>query len=165
MHETPEIRPLSQPDIEPLSLIGLKAWQSGIKPLVPEHIHGRMLATNPFAPFLEKLGKEVLVAEVERNLIGFAACEHADNHISDLWVDPAFEGRGIGSALLHALEARILDKGYNRVTIQVAAGNARALGLYQHLGYRVDWRETRLDPILETRLEKIGLSKTLFAST
>lgn len=88
-------------------------------------------------------------------------CEHADDTISDIWISPSFEGRGAGSALIKALEAEIAERGYSEAQMQVAALNERALGLYEHLGYLQIWRKTMFDPILETTLEKIGLSKKL----
>ena len=47
------------------------------------------------------------------------------------------------------------------VPSDLLAGIERALRLYQHLGYRVLWKKVAFDPILETDLEKIGLSKAL----
>ena len=155
------IRPSQPADLQCLAAIGLRAWQRGISSLVPESTRTRIPMENPFVPFLESVGSEVLVAEYEGTPAGFAACEHADNHITDLWVDPDFEGRGISSALLQALETRIAQRGYDRTLIQVAAENTRALGLYRHLGYSIDWQETRYDPILKTNLAKIGLSRPI----
>lgn len=85
-----------------------------------------------------------------------------DDTISDIWVAPAFEGRGAGTALITALEAQIAERGRTQAQIQVAAANDRALRLYHNLGYRQLWRKVAFDPVLETDLEKIGLSKPLY---
>jgi ribosomal-protein-alanine N-acetyltransferase len=102
-----------------------------------------------------------LVAEVQGRAAAIGACEDADDCISDIWVAPAFEGQGAGSALIRALEVQILSRGYTEARIQVAAANARALGLYRHLGYRQLWRRIVSDPVLGTQLEKIGLARRL----
>ncbi len=144
-----------------LAQIGLAAWRKGIRPLVSAHVAEATEQTNPFLPFVRELGPRILVAEVGGAPAGLGASENEDDVISDIWVAPAFEGRGAGSALIKALEAQIAERGYRQAAIQVAARNERALQLYQHLGYRVLWRKVAFDPILQTELEKIGLSKAL----
>jgi [ribosomal protein S18]-alanine N-acetyltransferase len=155
------IRPALPDEANVLARIGLAAWRKGIEPLVPEHVSLKIERSNPFLPFLQELGSRALVAEIDGEPAGLGACEHADDTISDVWIAPAFEGRGAGSALIRALEAEIAGRGYAAVQIQVAALNARAFQLYQHLGYRRLWRKVLFDPILEIELEKIGLSKPL----
>jgi ribosomal-protein-alanine N-acetyltransferase len=147
--------------LDRLADIGLRAWQKGIGPLVSADVYQRITAKNPFQPFLAGLGEKVLVAEIEDDTVGLGACEHGDNHITDLWVDPDREGLGTGSALMCGLETLISAKGYRIAKIDVAAANARALELYQHLGYEIDWQARRFDPILQIELDKIGLFKTL----
>ena len=105
--------------------------------------------------------KHILVATDGGKPAGLGACEHADDTISDIWVSPAFEGRGIGSALLAALEQEIAGRGHGQARIAVAAANERAFRLYRHRGYREIWRGTRHDPILATPLEKVELAKDL----
>ncbi|MCZ4091951.1 GNAT family N-acetyltransferase [Sinorhizobium psoraleae] len=155
------IRTAMPHELEALAQIGLSAWRKGIKPLVPEPVTAKIEHGNAFVPFLRELGPRVLVAEIDGEPAGIGACEHADDTISDIWVAPAFEGRGAGSALVAALEAQIAERGHTEARIHVAAANERALRLYQNLGYRQLWKKITFDPILETDLEKIGLSKSL----
>jgi ribosomal protein S18 acetylase RimI-like enzyme len=54
----------------------------------------------------------------------------------DLYVAPAARGRGVGRALLEALVAELAARGAPRVVIQIAARNARALALFEGLGFR-----------------------------
>ncbi|WP_155138747.1 N-acetyltransferase [Roseibium sp. RKSG952] len=142
-----------------MAQIGLSAWKRGIQPLVPDHVRDRILRDNPFRPFIQLSGPNVLVAEFEGQPASIAACEDGDNEITDLWVDPAYEGLGIGSALLTRLEEQIRNRGYDTASISVASKNERALALYLHRGFAVAWQEPRFDPILQIRLEKTGLSK------
>jgi len=53
-----------------------------------------------------------------------------------LALSPEAEGRGIARLLIQAVEAWSRELGYTRVTLNVFATNQRALGLYEHLGYR-----------------------------
>jgi ribosomal-protein-alanine N-acetyltransferase len=128
---------------------------------VPPEVALRLGADNPFLPFLQAQGPRVLVAELDGEAAGLGACEGGDDTISDVWVAPAFEGRGAGTALIRALEGEIALRGFAVAKIEAAAANTRALGLYRHLGYRDAWRDSYLDPILQVELEKIGLTKPL----
>ena len=154
------IRAATHSDLEALAEIGLAAWQRGIQPLVPQSVAARVTAENPFLPFLKAMGSRILVATDGGKPAGLGACEHSDDTISDIWVSPVFEGRGIGSALLAALEQEIAGRGHGQARIAVAAANERAFRLYRHRGYRETWRGTRHDPILATPLERWSLPRT-----
>ena len=156
-----EIRSATEADAVALAEIGLAAWRKGIMPLVPESVVARITAENPFRPFLKEMGARILVALDDGRPAGLGACEHGDDYISDIWVSPDFEGRGVGSALLHALEQQIAGRGYAQARLHVAAANARAFGLYRHRGYREIWRGTMHDAILDIPLEKVELVRDL----
>jgi [ribosomal protein S18]-alanine N-acetyltransferase len=153
------IRPARSDEIDVLAEIGIAAWRKGIKPLVPAEVAARVESGNPFVPFLLKHGAAILVAEQEGIPIGLGACEDGGDTISDIWVSPAQEGKGAGSALVRALERQIGDRGFAEAFIEAAAGNARALGLYRNLGFVEHWRRREFDAVLGTTLEKVGLKK------
>lgn len=132
-------------------------------PLVTAEVASRIERDNPFIPFLHAQGANILVAETNGALAGIGASEHADNHISDIWVAPEHEGKGVGSALVKALEEQFRRRGFTEATIRVSADNRRALGLYLHLGYSQTWRGFDHDPILDLTLEKIVLARPLEA--
>ncbi|TCN33036.1 GNAT family N-acetyltransferase [Sinorhizobium americanum] len=155
------VRPALADEVEVLARLGLSAWRKGIKPLIPAEVATAVEQDNPFVPFLRDMRSSILVAEVEGQAAGIGACEHGDDTISDIWVAPAFEGRGAGSALVRALERQIFERGYDEARIEVAAANRRALELYQRLGYRQLWRKVAFDAVLRTNLEKIGLARRL----
>jgi GNAT superfamily N-acetyltransferase len=54
--------------------------------------------------------------------------------LSILAVAPGERGAGVGTALLDAVEARLADLGVADMTIDVVAGNAGALRLYERRG-------------------------------
>jgi ribosomal protein S18 acetylase RimI-like enzyme len=56
-------------------------------------------------------------------------------NIHDLAVLPAARGRGVGRALMHAVEAEARRRGACKVTLEVLSGNDRAKALYADLGY------------------------------
>lgn len=77
-------------------------------------------------------------------IVGVATCFvgfstfHARSllNVHDLAVLPAFQGRGIGHALLSAAEERARARGCCKLTLEVREDNARARGLYARQGFR-----------------------------
>ncbi len=54
----------------------------------------------------------------------------------DLYVVPAARGRGVAKALLERLVSELGARGAPRVILHVAARNARALALFERMGFR-----------------------------
>jgi len=75
-------------------------------------------------------------------------------YLEDLFVRPAYRGRGYGQALLVHLAQLALARGCGRFDWAVLDWNAPAIGFYQSLGATVlpDWRITRLTGEALTRL-------------
>ena len=64
-------------------------------------------------------------------------------YVANLAVDPDYQSRGIGRRLLAAAAQRAEERGYRRLSLHVAASNARALHLYESVGFS---REVTLHP-------------------
>ena len=92
---------------------------------------------------------------------GIAARDDGSDYISDLWVAPHLEGRGVGSALLLSLEEAIARQGHGRARLEVLTSNVRAFALYRRRGYRPVWEGFKRDPTLGIELHKTGMAKTL----
>jgi GNAT superfamily N-acetyltransferase len=67
-------------------------------------------------------------------------------YLEDLYVRPAFRGKGVGRALLRALAAIAVERGYGRMEWSVLDWNAPAIGFYEKLGAEPmnDWTVFRL---------------------
>lgn len=63
-----------------------------------------------------------------------------------MWVDPAFRGRGVGRALVDAVIDWARQGGFDRVLLDVADGNAAAIGLYERAGFTPTGRVGTLPP-------------------
>jgi GNAT superfamily N-acetyltransferase len=99
-------------------------------------------------PAAEVLMAEVLMAEVEASAeaeercIGFALffptystfLARPGVHLEDLYVTPAFRGRGVGRALLSRLARTVVERGWGRLEWAVLDWNAPAIGFYRKLG-------------------------------
>ena len=155
------IRPARMVELDRLAAIGLAAWERGIAPLVPTQVWHKVRIANPFRPFLRERGPSIVVAELSGEPAGIAARDGTGDYISDLWVEPGREGRGVGSALLSALEAAIAQAGHSSARLEVLTANARALALYRRRGYRPVWEAFKRDLTLGIELHKTGLAKAL----
>jgi ribosomal protein S18 acetylase RimI-like enzyme len=89
----------------------------------------------------------ILVARdrVSRAIVGYGVATFgydlefagSDAFVTELFVAPAFRGRGVGRDVLDALVQRLRDCGTNAVHLVVRPENARARALYEDRGFRV----------------------------
>jgi ribosomal protein S18 acetylase RimI-like enzyme len=82
----------------------------------------------------------VWVWEEESGIVGFSAGDKRDGSIWALFVDPAWEGRGIGSALLERACASLAAARHRTAKLETEAGT-RATTFYRLRG----WTEEGLD--------------------
>jgi len=86
----------------------------------------------------------VLLAFDEARVVGIATCFFGFStfaarpllNVHDLAVLPEFRGRGVGRALLVAVEERARARGCAKLTLEVREDNARARALYHERGFR-----------------------------
>lgn len=97
---------------------------------------------------------EVLLAELEGRLVGFALFFHNFStflakpglYLEDLFVEPEFRGFGVGKALLRELAKIAVDRGCGRMEWWVLDWNEPAIEFYKTLGAEPmsDWTVFRL---------------------
>ena len=85
----------------------------------------------------------VLLAFADRTPVGIAICffgistfqARALLNVHDLAVLPEFRGKGIGRALLRAVEDHAIRRGCCKLTLEVQDDNSQAIGLYKDFGF------------------------------
>lgn len=85
---------------------------------------------------------EVVIAEADGAPAGFALCFQTFStflgrrglYLEDLFVRPAYRGRGIGLRLMRHLAALAVERGCGRFEWTVLDWNAPAIGFYRALG-------------------------------
>lgn len=67
-------------------------------------------------------------------------------YLEDLYVQPAYRGRGLGKALLEHLGALAVARGCGRFEWAVLEWNESAIGFYERMGAKLlpDWRICRV---------------------
>lgn len=88
------------------------------------------------------------LAEIEGRAVGFAVADHSRRNIWALFVDPAFERRGIGRALHDTMLAWLFAQSEDTVWLSTDPGT-RAERFYRRMG----WRDMGATPYGEIRFE------------
>lgn len=153
------LRPASSSDAERLTRIGLAAWEVAITAWGEDLERLRANAMRAYADFCTSSWPDITVAEWDGEAAGWGACEHAEDEITDLWVLPSHQGRGIGSALLFELEEQVRARGYHHARIATHARNTGAIRLYKALGYRVTAYAVTYEASLDTDIDKVEMRK------
>lgn len=156
------IRQMTVADHRVVGEVGFAAWKSsdafkGID--LDDDVIGR--ARNAFESFAPATEAKVYIAERGGELLGWAAQDGAPNYVSDLWVRPDQQGKGVGRALLLHLIEVIRTAGYETATIQTQASNVGAIRLYERCGFKIVWRGVEHSKSLGIDLEKVHLEKIL----
>ena len=92
-------------------------------------------------------GEEVLVAEMDRHVVGYATIQDRGSDLELVNIDVPLElqGRGIGTRIVRAIEERARKENRKAVTLGTsrnAEGVAwKSLPWWQHLGYRITHEE------------------------
>ena len=87
--------------------------------------------TDAYYLLAEDAGKDGLI-------VAYAGCWVLANegHITNVAVDPAYQGMGLGRRLMNELILRVKELGVDSMTLEVRPSNQVAINLYTSLGFR-----------------------------
>jgi GNAT superfamily N-acetyltransferase len=115
---------------------------------------------------------EVVIAEAGGTSVGFALFFHSFStflglpgiYIEDLYIEPAWRGKGIGRALLSYVARLAKERGCGRLEWAVLDWNEPAISFYKKLGARPldDWTIFRLTG---NALDELFLQSTAAGNT
>jgi len=124
----PTFRQASVHDIPAMSRIRLSVNENRLRD--PTRITPQM-----YADFLEKDGRG-WVAQVDGEIVAFSYANRIDGSIWALFVDPRFEGQGLGKQLLSLATDWLFSLGFRRVTLSTGT-HTRAAQFYTRLEWRL----------------------------
>ena len=143
-----------------MAALAVRAWEIPAKTGPLSDQRRAELEAN-FLGYLHEDADGVLVAELDGKILGWGARVPGSNYIADLWIDPPYHGQGIGRRILDALMAQILLDGFDSVTIGTHADNLPAIGLYEKMGFRIEWRGEEASVSMGRVVEKVRMRATL----
>lgn len=84
--------------------------------------------------------RSLTVAEVDGHIVGYQLTTPTVNgaHLSRLAVLPAWQGRGLGAALVTEMLEQCRQQGAREISVNTPDSNSRSLALYQRLGFRLN---------------------------
>ncbi|MBC7704052.1 MAG: N-acetyltransferase [Rhodoferax sp.] len=137
----PLIRPSRQGDIDPITAIYAHHVQHGTGTFEIDAPSATEMATRQ-ADILLK-GLPYLVAEVDRQVVGFAYCNwfkprpaYRFSAEDSIYLMPQAQGAGLGRALLSELMAQARNAGLRKLIAVIGdSGNAGSIGLHRSVGF------------------------------
>lgn len=82
----------------------------------------------------------LIARDVDRDnlIVAYAGCWVLANegHITNVAVDPDYQGQGLGRRLMNELTSRVKALGVDSMTLEVRHSNTVAINLYTSLGFR-----------------------------
>ena len=141
------LRPAQPDDALAVARVHVRAWQAGYRGLLPDAYLDALRAEDRARRYTFDLiapdRPHTLVAADGDAILGFATTLPAPDlpgtgELAALHVDPSAWRRGIGTALITAARARLLDLGFATAIVWVMAGNRRAEQFYLADGWLLD---------------------------
>jgi ribosomal protein S18 acetylase RimI-like enzyme len=87
--------------------------------------------TNRYANAIEEPSTELVVAECDGHVVGFGELDVERGEVEAVFVDPEWNGEGIGSSVLRHFEQRLQDEEFDIVRLRAVLN---AVGFYEQQG-------------------------------
>ncbi|WP_327787012.1 GNAT family N-acetyltransferase [Agrobacterium rubi] len=156
------IRTMTEADRTAVGLVGFAAWTSSsafedayLDAVVIERVR------RDFEVFAQETQCDIALAEIDGTLAGWGARAGEPDYISDIWIDPDWQGKGIGRALVKHFIDEMHASGIPIARIATHAKNINAIKLYERCGFRIVWRGTQWSESMQVDLQKVRLERVL----
>ncbi len=157
------LRLMTPADCDAVGRVGWDAWRStgpldrGFSdPQVAQRVK------DAFLSFPWSTRGHVVIAEMDHQVVGWGAREDEPDYISDIWVAPAFQRRGIGRALVQHFCVLMHEEGLRQARIATHQKNFSAIALYKRCGFDIVWQGMERDSIMQLEMPKVRLRRILF---
>lgn len=128
------LRPGTDADVPALIALGIAANATSVGKT--DQFAGREAdIASAFSSIVPNVLGQLTVAESDGVLLGFSAIDQATGQISDVWVAPEQQRKGVGAILLAAGEAQVRSYGHSCSWLTTHAEDRSAIGFYRTHGY------------------------------
>jgi GNAT superfamily N-acetyltransferase len=147
--EEPILRPAEPNDAVAVAGVHVRSWQVAYRGLLPDgYLDGLRPEERAQRYTFDRVDAqqpETLVALLHGEIRGFATLRPVPDpdvasvgELCGLYVDPSWWGKGIGTSLLAAVRARLVERGFSVAILWVLIGNTRARKIYSMDGWVCD---------------------------
>jgi len=147
------IRPGTEADIDEIVRLSYAIWCHTLARQLGAGIEQWSMISGIMRAELIPIARTILVAAHGQQLAGFSYRDRA--MIEDLWIDPPFQGRGIGPRLLRAQIEAIAADGYGTASLECLEANVPARRFYEREGWRPIYRYSRASPLFHGDIPRI----------
>ena len=126
------IRPAEGGDAEKIAEIWHRGWHDAHDGHVPEEL----VEIRTEASFFERAPRRIAdatVATVDGDVAGFVMV--VDDEVEQVYVSAVARGTGVADRLMQEAERQVRENGHAKAWLAVVAGNARARGFYERVGW------------------------------
>jgi len=130
----PYTRKATENDTFILEQIMREAFEASYAHFMPEQYVREFYDNNEAQRVARTSIERTGVAEIMGRVVGFVTT--LDNTVQELWVEPNYQGQGVGRALIEWVEEQFRGKGYPTITLYCYAANTEAFEFYKKLRFR-----------------------------
>ena len=141
------VRRATPNDARAIAEVHVRTWQHAYAHVFPREFLDE-LSVDRRAEFWSESAaaapEDLLVAEADERIVGFAAVGRAEDESDDvgqlyaIYVEPGYWGTGAGAALMDAAVTRLEAAGFAAAILWVLEDNPRARRFYERHGWTVD---------------------------
>jgi len=143
-----ELRRWSEPDYQPAAAVITTSYRGHVDSEINDQyrtLSGSLRFLNNIVRFpgcgtFDPEGSFVAVHKRARSLVGLILCSrvrHDVGHVTQVCVLPEYRSRGLGELLIAATAGNLRQRNFSLLSLTVTQANARAVTLYQCLGFDI----------------------------
>ncbi len=151
------IRFATADDSAAIASVVRESWLEANKNLIPSDSQRALTNSRNLAGFVAGEWQSIRVAEVDGEIVGTVGVNPA-GVIWMLYVLPAYQGCGVGSALYEAAIGTLKSAGQRRAVLEVLAANENAVAFYRARGWVPEGRRTEHIPGFRFTALRMGLA-------
>ncbi len=154
---TLRMRPATANDSIPIAALVRDAWLTANQNLLPGDTMAKLAESSRLGDFVAGEWQSVRVAETGGQLVGAVGVNPA-GVIWMLYVLPAYQGCGVGSALYNDAIGAMKQAGNRKAILEVLASNENAVAFYRTRGWVPEGRRTEHVPGFRFTALRMGLA-------
>jgi len=147
------IRSGTEADIGEVVDISERIWRHSLAQVLGVDAESWSNIAGPLHAELIPIARALLLATLGSRVVGFSYRNRAV--IEDLWVDPPFQGVGIGPRLLWTQINAIAADGYRTASLDCLEANIGARRFYEREGWRPVYRYSRPSQAFRRNIPRI----------